>query len=206
MQKRSPNKLAIFDFDGTLTYSDTTIGFLIYYGGYIKTLCAFLFNAPWILLACLHFINWESVKERVFKVVFGGDDFNMAKEKGDSYGNQLIPKLLLPITMDELNHLRLNGFEILLLSASCRLWLEQWCINENIELICTELEQRNGVLTGKILGSNCFGEEKVRRLKHKYDLESIDEVIAFGNHSSDFYYMRLAHKAYMVKCNQLVLI
>ncbi|HLP21726.1 MAG TPA: haloacid dehalogenase-like hydrolase, partial [Chitinophagales bacterium] len=85
----------------------------------------------------------------------------------------------------------------------CSIWLEAWCKKENIEMFCSELEVLNGKFTGKLKGENCYGPEKANRLNAGYDLSKIRHVVAFGNHRSDYYYMDLAHEAYLVKGNQI---
>lgn len=203
MNKRAPEKLAVFDFDQTLTTKDTTLYFLRYYAGPVKAYTAFLSNLPALLMAMNGVTSWRNVKERVFKSVFGGHSPDMITPYGKSFAEIEIPAMLIDKVWSQLNQLRNNGYEIVLLSASCSVWLKHWCERENITLLCTELEVVNGKLTGRIHGENCYGPEKVTRLKQVYELDKVKHIVAYGNHKSDFYYMDLAHEAYLVKGNQL---
>lgn len=56
-------------------------------------------------------------------------------------------------------------------------------------------------LTGELLGSNCRGEEKVKRFNEVYPNETIDDF--YSDSLSDLPLARMAHKAYLVK-NQKV--
>lgn len=204
MQKKAPDKLAIFDFDETLTWRDTTVYFLRYYAGSPRTYFAFLINLPSIVMAMNGFAEWKKAKEKIFKNIFGSHTPQMVQEYGESFANHEIPNMLIAPVWDELNRLRNEGYEILLLSASCSIWLKHWCDKENIALLCSELEVKNGRFTGKLKGENCYGPEKANRLNQAYNLDQISSIVAYGNHPSDFYYMNLAHKAYLVKGNKII--
>lgn len=199
MTKRTTERLAIFDFDETLTLQDTTIRFLFFYGGYLKASAAFLLCIPAILLAWSGFANWVNVKERMFAFVFGGHDAETVKKSGDAFATDQIPPMLHPIVYEEMKKLKAAGYEILVLTASCRLWIEKWCEFEEAQLICTELEEEEGCYTGKLRGVNCYGAEKVTRLKEEYDLAQVKEIVAYGNLPPDIHYLKLAHKAFVVK-------
>jgi hypothetical protein len=63
--------------------------------------------------------------------------------------------------------------------------------------ISTKLEVKNGVLTGRFSTLNCNGQEKVIRIKEKYDLIIYDEIHVFGNSKGDFPMLDLGtHKYY----------
>ena len=65
------------------------------------------------------------------------------------------------------------------------------------DLISTELEVKNGELTGKFSTPNCNGIEKVKRIKEKYNLSEYDEIHVFGNSNGDLPMIELGtHKYY----------
>lgn len=199
MQKKTPSKLAIFDFDGTLTTRDTTFGFIFFYAGKTKTITALLSIIPQLVLAKLGYLTMQTVKEKLFQNIFGGHAVDIVKMSGDEFGANEIPLILHSHVYTEMKRLQAEGFEILLLSASCSVWLSHWCKKENIELLCSEMEEVDGAYTGSLEGKNCYGSEKVVRLNAVYDLKKITEIMAYGNHPSDIHYMKLADKAFMVK-------
>ncbi len=198
MQKRIPNKLAIFDFDGTLTTRDTTLGFIFFYAGRVKTIVSLLRILPVLVLVKLSKMKMQPLKEKLFQHILGGHAIGEVKIYGDLFAIHEIPLILHPVVYPEMKKLRAEGFEILLLSASCSLWLGKWCESEKIHLLCSELDVENGCYTGNLKGKNCYGEQKVVRLKEVYDLNRISEIVAYGNHHSDSYYMKLANKSFMV--------
>ncbi len=199
MKKRHPAKLAIFDFDGTLTLRDTTFGFVFYYAGYTKAFASLLSIIPYFLLAITGQLKMQAVKEKFFEIIFGGCSVSDLQKRGDDFAANEIPKILHPAVYAEMKKLQSQGFEILILSASCSVWLKRWCEKEKVQLICSELEISNGCFTGKLKGKNCYGKEKVMRLNKAYELDKINEVVAYGNHPSDLHYMKLAGQAFMVQ-------
>lgn len=198
MEKRTPAQLAIFDFDGTLTLRDTTFGFVFYFAGTAKAVYSLLAILPYWFLACTGQLKMQAVKEKLFKLIFGGFTISEVQKRGNDYGANEIPKILHPKVYADLKKLQSQGFEILILSASCSVWLKSWCEKESLQLICSELEISNGCLTGKLKGQNCYGKEKLKRLYEVYEIDKINEVVAYGNHASDLHYLKLASKAYLI--------
>ncbi|MCX6198818.1 MAG: HAD-IB family hydrolase [Bacteroidetes bacterium] len=198
MEKRTPAQLAIFDFDGTLTLRDTTFGFVFYFAGTAKAIVSLLAILPYWILAGLGQLKMQTVKEKLFKIIFGGCSIFKVQKCGNSYGANEIPKILHPTVYSEMKKLQSQGFEILILSASCSVWLKSWCEKECLQLICSELEISNNCFTGKLKGQNCYGKEKLKRLYEVYEIDKINEVVAYGNHASDLHYMKLAREAYLV--------
>jgi phosphoserine phosphatase len=68
----------------------------------------------------------------------------------------------------------------------------KWCQANNIKLISTCLESRNGKLTGSFLTPDCSGEEKVKRIKEMYFLEQYEKIYAYGDTKSDLPMLELA--------------
>ena len=84
----------------------------------------------------------------------------------------------------------------MVVSASPENWIEQWSQNLHLELIASRLEVNEGKVTGKILGKNCHGNEKVSRIRELYDLSHYRIVAAYGDSSGDKPMLQLASKSY----------
>jgi HAD superfamily phosphoserine phosphatase-like hydrolase len=82
---------------------------------------------------------------------------------------------------------------VYLVSASAENWLAAWCQQLNIQLIATQLEINNGLVTGKILGHNCYGPEKVNRINAKIILHDYQQIHCYGDSSGDREMLALAH-------------
>ena len=48
-------------------------------------------------------------------------------------------------------------------------------------MICTVLEWEDGYLTGKIMGRNCQGEKKARRIQALFNEDELKGSFAYGN-------------------------
>ena len=66
------------------------------------------------------------------------------------------------------------------------------------EMVCERLlfEIKNGKLTGKFSTKNCFGIEKVNRIKEKYNLSEYNVIYAYGNSSGDKEMLSIANEKY----------
>ena len=65
-----------------------------------------------------------------------------------------------------------------------------------VRLIATNLVIDQGKITGNIDGNNCYGEEKVNRIKQLYDLNSYSIIYAYGDSSGDRPMLALAQKPF----------
>ena len=78
-------------------------------------------------------------------------------------------------------------------SASAENWVKPWCDKYGLICLATKLEVKDGIITGKLNGRNCYGDEKVCRIKERLDLSDYHEIIAYGDSSGDKEMLELAH-------------
>ena len=69
--------------------------------------------------------------------------------------------------------------------------MKPWCNKLKLKLISTELEIKDGKLTGYFSTPNCNYKEKVNRIKAKYDLQIYDDIYVFGDTEGDSEMMSL---------------
>jgi phosphatidylglycerophosphatase C len=87
--------------------------------------------------------------------------------------------------MERINWHKTQGHKVAVVSASIDYWLNDWCKLNGLDLISTTLELKNGKLTGRLSGKNCYGIEKVNRIKNRYNLAEFDQIYAYGNSAGD---------------------
>ncbi|HSW59378.1 MAG TPA: HAD-IB family hydrolase [bacterium] len=177
--------LALFDFDGTITNRDTFIDFFkfVYGNGKIWILSVKFF--PFIILYFLKMYSGRKLKELFLKdLIKGWDSAKFEKEAVNYYENRL-KSILKHSAMSEIEKLKAEGAKIVVVTASAEEWVKPFSNHNGIDLVATKLEMKNGFYTGKILGQNCRGEEKVRRISEKYDKSLFDTVLAYGDSSGD---------------------
>ncbi|MFT3825248.1 MAG: HAD family hydrolase [Chitinophagaceae bacterium] len=189
-------RIAFFDFDGTITTKDTLLEVIRYRHGSAKLYLGFLLNSPLLVAYKLGIISNQSAKENVLKLFFGKTTLAAFQEHCDAFAREQIPALIRPKALKEIQQLKDAGAEIVIVSASAENWLREWCKQLQLKLIATELQVKNDVVTGKISGRNCYGDEKVRRIKEAYDLSQYDEIYCYGDTSGDKPMLSLATIAF----------
>lgn len=178
-------RLAIFDFDGTITTKDSFADFIFYSHGTPKTLLGILVVSPILVLYVLKIMpNWKA-KQKVFAYFYKGwekKDFEAAAER---YIRERLPHIIRPAALKRLEWHKKEGHRIVIVSASFENYLKHWCEAFGFELLATKVEIKDGTLTGQFASKNCFGEEKVERLKETYDLNDFEFIYAYGDSKGD---------------------
>ncbi len=188
-----PPILALFDFDGTITRRDTLFDFIRFYRGKGTLYRGLVQLSPVLLAFKLGFIaNWVA-KERVLTHFFGGEPQAEFRRRAAEYDRQRLPQIIRPSALREINELKGKKATIYVVSASAEDWIRPWCESLGIHLIATRLETQRQKITGKIVGKNCYGSEKVRRIKEEIDLEHYPTIYAYGDSPGDHELLAVAH-------------
>lgn len=178
--------IAFFDFDGTITTSDTMFAFFKFAKGTVGYYGYFLLLSPVFILFVLKLIPGQWAKEISLKLLFGGIDRADFNRIGSDFALTQIDALVRPKAWERILWHRVQGHEIYIVSASAQEWLRPWADSKQIPLICTYLKYNNeGKFTGKIDGKNCNEDEKVRRIKEEINLSEYKTVYAYGDTSGD---------------------
>jgi HAD superfamily hydrolase (TIGR01490 family) len=188
----SGNLLALFDFDGTLTRTDTLAEMIRFVHGsrhYYRGLTALF---PHLLLYKLKMIPGQHAKEKVLSYFFKGMTQEQFETQCQQFATEVLPRLLRPEGLHTLQQLKAAGARIMIVSASPEDWVRLWAQNIGAEYVATRLELRDGRLTGRIEGLNCQGKEKVNRIRSTVDLSKYDRIYAFGNSAGDRQMLSLA--------------
>ena len=159
-------KVYCFDFDGTLTTRDTLLEFIKYAKGTSRFLMVFLIYSPLLVLMKLHlYPNWKA-KQKVFAHLFEG----MRIEKFDKLCQEFAETrqhLLRPQGIQRVHEALAAGDQVFIVSASIDNWVRPFFHVRGldaVEVLGTQVEVRDGKLTGRFLSRNCYGAEKVRRI------------------------------------------
>lgn len=182
----SENKqtLALFDFDGTLTNKDSAVAFLKFIDP--KNFNRKVMSAGHVFIGYyLKLLSDSKAKVVVLRKFLKGKTTTEIAERAKVFGADIAPKIIRPDALAALEKHKANGDRVIVVSASCELWLKSWCDAQNIELIGTLMEVENGVITGNLQGKNCRGPEKVNRIKAHLNLDDYGEIHAYGDTSGD---------------------
>jgi HAD superfamily hydrolase (TIGR01490 family) len=195
--------LALFDFDGTITFGDTFTPFL-YFAVESKRLAAGkVVLAPIVAAYKLGIISASKGRANAAAFGFRGrreDDIRLVAAK---YAREVIPGVINPNALDRINWHKAQGDIVVVVSASLDVYLAHWCHQMSLDVICTELETKNGILTGKYRNGDCTGKEKCRRILEKYNLRDYPVIYAYGDSEEDRDMLSLATKTYF-RCREIV--
>jgi phosphatidylglycerophosphatase C len=188
--------IAFFDFDGTITTRDTFLEFLKFRKGMIRFLLGFLLHAHYLVAFKLKLIPNQRAKEKILEFFFRGEEESRFKKSCVDFNHQYLPTLMRPGAIEEIKRLKAMNYTVVIVSASPENWISPWASAMGVELIASRLEVKDGKITGKILGKNCRGPEKVRRIKEKYNIADFAEIYAFGDTSGDKDMLAMATNAF----------
>jgi HAD superfamily phosphoserine phosphatase-like hydrolase len=153
-------------------------------------------NLPWLIGSLLSIIPNEKAKEKLLAYFFAGTEEIIFQEKCDLFAKDILPGLVRPGALSEINALRQQEFEIVVVSASAANWIKNWACQLSLKLIATTLEVKNGIITGKIAGKNCQGEQKVAYILDRWDLNKYEVIYAYGDSPGDKHMLALATKSF----------
>ena len=193
-------KIYCFDFDGTLTTSDTLLEFIKYAKGRGRFLMVFLMYSPLLVLMKLHlYPNWKA-KQQIFAHLFAG----MRIEKFDALCRGFAEEsqhLLRPKGITLMHEALVAGAQVFIVSASIDNWVRPFFDIRNlkdVQVLGTQIEVEDGKLTGRFKSNNCYGKEKVHRIAEvlKSFERSEYEIEAFGDSRGDKEMLAFADKGH----------
>ncbi len=188
--------LALFDFDGTITRRDTFVDFIIFAIGPWLFLKGIFKLAPWILLYGLKLYRNDQLKPKFLTYFFSGMELSEFQNRARDYSIKRLPKIIKQSALDRLGWHKKENHRVCVVSASIDLWLSDWCSRYDVELISTQLEVRDGKITGRLASKNCYGMEKVNRIKEVIDLSAYSKIYAYGDSRGDREMLKLAHEPF----------
>ncbi|WP_253199850.1 HAD-IB family hydrolase [Clostridium estertheticum] len=196
-------KLAIFDVDYTITKRETLVEFYIFMlkknPKYIKYLPKSIFSS---LFYVFKIYDASKAKKTFIRFIDGIEENDMKKIVKEFYEKRL-SKILYKDAIDTIKKMKKGGYKIYLISASAEFYLsELYNIKEVDKVIGTRFIKENGLHRNQILGENCKGEEKVKRLKEVLLKENIDvdfeNSCMFSDSLSDLPLFNLVGHPYLI--------
>ncbi|MCI8610856.1 MAG: HAD-IB family phosphatase [Clostridiales bacterium] len=182
----------VYDFDKTIYDGDSTIDFYLYcLRKRPKILCCAFRQCRGILLHKMHKIDTTAMKEQFFSFLLklDVDDTNALVNTFWKKKQKKIKRWYLQ---------RKDASDVII-SASPAFLLRPICEKLAItEPIATQMD----ISTGRIQGSNCKGEEKIRRFYAQYPNETIQHF--YSDSKTDTPLASLAKTAFFVQGNNLL--
>lgn len=189
-------KIAVFDFDGTITTKDTLLEFIKFNKGSFPFYLGFVLNLPYLVAFKLKIISNQLAKEKVLKFFFHNTPVPVFEKECASFSKKVLPGLIRQKALEEIKRLQKESVTVVIVSASPQDWIKNWADEIGALLIASQLEIENGKITGKLSGKNCHGNEKVKRICETFDLSNHEIVAAYGDSSGDKPMMALAEQSF----------
>lgn len=196
MMALSRNKIAFFDFDGTITASDSLIKFIRYAAGEVKTAWGLLLLSPMFVAYKIKLIPNYKAKQYILSHFFKGMDEQQFQKIAQEYSLNHIDTIVRSKAMATIAWHKAQGHTVAVVSASIENWLKPWCDKNGLDLIATRLQINNGKLTGEFATQNCYGIEKVNRIKERYNLAEYNSIYAYGDDLGDKEMLGIANERY----------
>ena len=188
-----PPVVAAFDVDGTLTTRDCVTPFLRRAAG--RRLWTTLLRHPLVLAASLARRDRDRLKELACSALRGTDS-SAIDALGVAFAREVEAGRLRDDTLARLRRHRELGHTVILASASLDTYLVPLGESLGVDaVVCTVLERDAGErLTGRLVGANCRGAEKARRVREWLEGAGLAgaELWAYGDSSGDDELLALA--------------
>jgi phosphatidylglycerophosphatase C len=180
--------VAAFDVDNTLTVRDCVVPFMKSVGG-LSRLSKVLLTDIGETFQSVRRRDRDSLKMKFVDGVFAGKDAREVESLGIQFASKVADKWLRSDVATRMRWHQEQGHVVILVSASLGAYLHP--LGDLLEVdavMCTELEEKDGLLTGKLVGQNCRGKEKASRVQkwcQDSGIATEDLVYAYGDSSGD---------------------
>lgn len=192
--------IAVFDFDGTITQKDTLLVFIKFSKGKWPFFFGFLLFSPLIVAMKLKlYPNWKA-KQNLFSFFYKGISLEKFNDWGSKFSSE-IDKIQQPKALEALKQHKNNGDKVVIISASIENWIKPWAEKIGADMVlATKIQQdKNGLLTGKFISKNCYGQEKVNRLLEMFPNRNDYKLIVYGDSRGDKELIDIAEEGFYNK-------
>jgi len=188
--------LVLFDFDGTITRDDSLLEFIAYVVGFKKFFRGIFWLSPVLIGYKLKICSNNYARRRLMTHFFAGMSEDKFAQICKKYSNTHIEDIVKFSAMAKIAEYKANGDKVVIVTASLEDWLAPWCQAQGLCRLGTRSKKKGGVITGEIDGANCYGAEKVRRVREAYDTDAFERVIAYGDSRGDKEMLEFADEAH----------
>lgn len=178
--------IALFDFDGTITYKDSFLSFIRFSKGDFRFFLGMIVCAPVLVAWKCHLLKSEKAKQIVFSHFFRQIPVSLFNKWSLDFAEQL-KKEIRPKAIEKIEEYKASHTPVIIISASIENWILPWAKEAEIDLvIATGIETDDkGLLTGRFSTPNCKGQEKVNRLLAHFPRRDEYFFISYGDSQGD---------------------
>jgi phosphatidylglycerophosphatase C len=193
-------RLVIFDLDGTITWRDSFVPFLLGFLSRNPGYCRGLWRVPGALVRYL-FDGGDRgrLKEALLVGLLRGVDRQTLEDWTVDFVKDLVAHGARPQALDQIHRHRAEHDRLVLLSASPDLYVDR--IGRHLEFdetLATGVRWNGDHLDGRLTTQNRRGEEKARCLEALRTRHPGLQVVAYGNSAADFPHLQLADEGWLI--------
>jgi len=207
-------KIVVFDLDGTIVPEDTFVNFLVKCLSTYPTRLASCLHLPFAVV--MHYLGIRDntwLKKVFLRSIVGGLNRRQIGEIASNFIDNSVMNHTKPLALEAIAEHRKAGHTLVLASASPDLYVTELGAKLGFDhVIATKIAWRsiqspNGCVTsthdqqicsGEIEGENCYGQNKIARLKQDVSGVESDYYAAYSDHHSDLPLLEMAHRGYAV--------
>jgi HAD superfamily hydrolase (TIGR01490 family) len=188
--------LALFDFDGTITHTETFAPFLRFVIPRHRRVLGSVLFPPLVVGYRMGLVSGIHIRKRL--VAFGFRDLSTESVAlaGRRFSEEVLPTIVRPAALERIGWHKARGDKVVVVSGALDIYLSPWCKQQGLELLCSSLHAENGVLTGRYQGLQCVRAEKCRRVRELYDPADFPVVYAYGDTKEDLDMLAMAHRKF----------
>jgi HAD superfamily hydrolase (TIGR01490 family) len=199
-----PVPLAVFDFDRTLTPSDTSLAFLGFAAGRARLLGALTLGSPLFPADLAKAIRLEArgsghalgsvrgwwgalVHQRLVRALLGGRERAELEALGRRFAREALHPIVSAEALEQVAWHRARGERCVLATASLDLYMEPWGRGAGFDRVLATRVAFDpvGRATGDFGGEPCWGEAKLRRLQEAVGSLKGRTLVAYGGGPGD---------------------
>lgn len=198
----------MFDLDGTLTTHDTLIPYLVRLAGPVAVARALV-----AALLAARRQGRDGAKAAVVRAVLANRSREEIDEEAKRHAEIITtpgrprpwsPRLRAPV-VERLEQHRALGHRVVIVSASLTPYVTRLGSALGVDAVAaTEIEVVDGIATGRLLGANCRGPEKVTRVEATVAALDWNRAWAYGDSSGDANLLARAANPVWVRRGRLV--
>jgi len=192
----------VFDLDGTITWSDTLLPYLVHALRVHPRRVPRLWPLPAIVGGFLLDRDRGRIKSRLIRAVLGGLERDEVASLTRAFLDERLARLTRPAALAAIERHRAQGDWLVLLSASTDFYVREIGARLGFdEVICTEVVWQGAALDGALATPNRRGAEKTHCLEALRARHPGARLIAYGNSGSDLAHLARADAPLLVNAS-----
>lgn len=174
-------RVAIFDFDKTLTMKDTLMPLAFHVSKAKKRKRDFYFLFGYYLLFRCKLISDKEFKNIFLRIIFDGYLIENVQNLIEGFEHEFVIKNLNSPVYSELKRYLANGYRVIVISSNLKIMLSNLKLLKPVVIIATEVGYNSTDRCYTIKGNPCKDLEKLRRLETTFGKKIYKQAIFYGD-------------------------